>query len=285
MRFWLILVGACFGLLGSAQPAGNSGGMLSDYCRQNQSCRLRLLTVTSTLTLRGNVTISGNIVPSADVTYSLGSTAVRWLDIYVREIKQLTGGIRASFGGADYSMIQGADANDAAAVGVSIGNLTDLTDAAAKSLRVCRGNATTCTNEMASINASTGHYNTTAKTMPTGSWETFANQGVALPEDATSFRTPFQSQGSATGGTFQRIACRTPTAGVGGATGVVLKIRNVTDGTDLCSCTWGACNATASTCQCNAAFTQGKFYDLQVSSSTDCGTNPTDMYCSVEIAR
>lgn len=88
------------------------------------------------------------------------------------------------------------------------------------------------------------------------------------------------------GGTTARTTCSWATAGVGGSTGVVVKIRNVTDATDSCTCTLGACTTAANTpinCTCAATITSAKVHTIQLDSTTDCGTNPANIVCTTSV--
>jgi hypothetical protein len=88
-------------------------------------------------------------------------------------------------------------------------------------------------------------------------------------------------------GTSTRMVCSWGTAGTGGATGVVVKIRNVTDAATVCSCTIGACTIAANTptqCVCSGAFVTGKIYAMQVDGTTDCSANPGNIVCTSTVS-
>jgi hypothetical protein len=88
------------------------------------------------------------------------------------------------------------------------------------------------------------------------------------------------------GGAVTRMTCSWATAGTGGTTGVVIKVRNVTGSSDLCSCTVGACTIAANTptaCTCSGTFTAASLYTMRLSSSTDCGANPQNIICTASV--
>lgn len=95
---------------------------------------------------------------------------------------------------------------------------------------------------------------------------------------------------------FRNITASWAVAGAGpsdgGAGQVVVRIRNITDSSTLCTCTLGACAATASTplsCDCNSIATAGKTYCLQydptASTGTVCGTDPSGTFATVEMVQ
>lgn len=90
------------------------------------------------------------------------------------------------------------------------------------------------------------------------------------------------------GGTINRVTCSWGTAGSGGSTGFVVKLRNVTDGTDGCSCTVGACNIAANTptaCSCTGgvAFTTAKQFTMRMAATSDCVANPQNVICTASV--
>ncbi len=118
-----------------------------------------------------------------------------------------------------------------------------------------------------------------------GTWSARSPGATAAAETA-HFLGPMNS--TSRGGTMGNISCNWSVTGVGGTTGVVVKIRNATDSSDLCSCTLGACTTTALdplVCACNTAFVAAKTYTVQLAAGTDCATNPSEVQCSVELYR
>lgn len=88
------------------------------------------------------------------------------------------------------------------------------------------------------------------------------------------------------GGAVTRMTCSWGTAGTGGSTGVVVKVRNVTGGSDLCTCTVGACTIAANTptaCTCAGTFTAGSLYTMQLDATTDCAGNPANIVCTASV--
>lgn len=88
---------------------------------------------------------------------------------------------------------------------------------------------------------------------------------------------------------FGNVTCSWAVAGAGGTNGVVVRIRNLTDSSTLCTCTLGSCSATASTplsCSCNTASLAGKQYAIQYDptggTGTDCASDPSGTSCTVE---
>lgn len=89
------------------------------------------------------------------------------------------------------------------------------------------------------------------------------------------------------GGTFGEVTCSWLTPGAGGSAGVVIAIIDEV-GTELCSCTLGACNTAAGvpkSCWCGTAYSLEKQYMLGLKSTTDCsaGNNPDSIMCNVEM--
>lgn len=114
----------------------------------------------------------------------------------------------------------------------------------------------------------------------TGSWDAFET-GLAV---ATTNYGAFQMAGSVTNVKFRQVSCTHRVAGTG-ANGT-LGVRNVTDGTTLCSgsytCTTAA-NTPTAILDCNQTPLASKMYAIQF--TTGCGgTQVTDLNCTVEIA-
>lgn len=87
---------------------------------------------------------------------------------------------------------------------------------------------------------------------------------------------------------FGEVSCEATTAGSGGTNGVVVRIRNFTDSSTLCTCTLGACNSVAAAkhCTCGQVPTANKMYEMQLDptgSGTDCVVNPANLTCNVEL--
>lgn len=83
-----------------------------------------------------------------------------------------------------------------------------------------------------------------------------------------------------------QVTCAWGAAGAGGATGVVVRLRNITASSTLCTCTLGACNTAAATplsCSCSGAMVADEEYALQLDSTTDCsaGNNPGQIVCNL----
>lgn len=98
-----------------------------------------------------------------------------------------------------------------------------------------------------------------------------------------NFQGGIRAQGT---GSTARVVCSWGTAGSGGTTGVVLKIRNVTAGTTLCTCTVGACTIAASTpteCTCAGTYTSANIYSMQLDGTTDCAGNPSNIVCTAMV--
>lgn len=122
--------------------------------------------------------------------------------------------------------------------------------------------------------------------LTTGTWGSTEQTPVAAPE-TTNFSGAYRITSLGTQ-KFRNIACNWATAGSGGSTGVVVKIRNITAGSDLCSCTLGACDTVALTplaCDCNTAPAASANYTIQLAAGTDCAANPALFYCNVEITQ
>jgi hypothetical protein len=113
-----------------------------------------------------------------------------------------------------------------------------------------------------------------------GNWTALT---VGILANVTNFSGAFKASNETP--KFGNISCSATVAGVGGTTGIVIKVRNVTDSTDLCSCTLGACTTTAGTpltCSCNTTGVVSKAYTLEYATTTDCATNPSGFVCNVE---
>lgn len=120
----------------------------------------------------------------------------------------------------------------------------------------------------------------------TGSWGAFCNSGTCA--NITNFLGGFKATNAS--GKFGNVVCEAGTAGVtGGATvGFKIKIRNLTDSTDLCSCVQNtSCSAmtTPQACSCNTAYLAAKTYEFQIDNATDCATNPGNVFCNVEMTQ
>lgn len=84
-------------------------------------------------------------------------------------------------------------------------------------------------------------------------------------------------------GTIKGIACSWATAGTGTGT-VKVRVWNVSNGTELCTCELGACTSTdAKSCGCAGTLTDGAIYTIQLKSTTDCDVNPTNIVCNVSV--
>jgi hypothetical protein len=112
--------------------------------------------------------------------------------------------------------------------------------------------------------------------------------GTAVAD--TNFVGGFYNQGAlTTNNASVRIQCASGTAGVvgGAATGVVVDLHNVTDGAEVCSCTLSSgtsfCSAvsTLQSCTCTGPMPASKAYTIRLKSTTDCGTKPGNMVCTV----
>lgn len=113
----------------------------------------------------------------------------------------------------------------------------------------------------------------------TGSWNAMI---VGLATATTNYGA-FRMAGDVTNVKFRQVSCTHRVAGTG-ANGT-LAVRNVTDGTTLCSgsytCTTAA-NTPTAIFDCNQAPLASKMYAVQF--STGCGgTQVTDLNCTVEI--
>jgi hypothetical protein len=60
------------------------------------------ITTTSTATLGGDTTITGDVLPNANNTYDLGSSSLRWANIYTNDL-HLSNGI------GDYTVVEGEE--------------------------------------------------------------------------------------------------------------------------------------------------------------------------------
>jgi len=90
--------------------------------------------------------------------------------------------------------------------------------------------------------------------------------------------------------TVGTITCSWTTQGTNGAGAgnVDVKVRNTTDGTDLCSCSLGLCNATANvplSCACATASLAAKSYTLRFATTSDCTVFPANTICDLELTR
>ena len=168
------------------------------------------------------------------------------------------------------------------------GGLIDLAGVATGSLPTCNGGA-----------AGQQQYDTTTNTMKWcngSSWQSMSGTVTAVTSEWSSvcFSSPCSTEAAnftggsrittGTGTTQVATVCSWNVVGVGGSTGVVVRIRNVTDSTTLCTCTLGACTTAINTpleCNCSGTFVASKIYTVQLDSTTDCGTNPGQIVCTV----
>lgn len=90
---------------------------------------------------------------------------------------------------------------------------------------------------------------------------------------------------------FHNITCTCRVAGVGGSIGVIISLFENGSEKAACELTGGDSNAcddvagTVLSCDVNAAPTAAAKYALQIKSSTDCATNPTDCACNTEVTQ
>lgn len=85
---------------------------------------------------------------------------------------------------------------------------------------------------------------------------------------------------------LRKVSCELGAAGVvgiGSATAIVVKIRDITGSSDLCtSLTMMTCNTTTATAaDCNATTTAGHTYELQITSDGGCATPAQFLVCNV----
>ena len=84
--------------------------------------------------------------------------------------------------------------------------------------------------------------------------------------------------------TAHNVTCVWGTAGTAGTTGVVAALWDDTGNAEVCTCTLGACTASANeslTCACASSMTPTKRYSVRLSATTDCDVNPSNIMCSV----
>lgn len=84
---------------------------------------------------------------------------------------------------------------------------------------------------------------------------------------------------------IRNVTCEAGTAGTGGVAGFVVKVRDVTASSDLCSCTINISCAALNgpfTCDCNSGtLTAGHIYEPFVAASSDCSIYPSNVFCNV----
>lgn len=107
---------------------------------------------------------------------------------------------------------------------------------------------------------------------------------IGLSANGSVFEGPFKPRANQG---FRYIACSSNVAGIGGTTGFVLRVRNLTDAATLCTKNMGACSTAAHTAMvadCDGNASAEKVYQLQVDTTSDCATYPTDTICNIETA-
>lgn len=213
------------------------------------------------------------LAPGADVTEDLGSTSARIKDGYIRVLKDASGSTRVDMSSSSALIFNGAIANAAAAIGTKVGNSAALT---AGSDRYIIGFYSDSQTTAQAFIQSDGDFVTNDHAMTTGFVSHYST--AALPEG-----TPLATWRPTSAGYIRNLTA-VWTAGTGGVTGVVLRVQNVTDSTTTCTCT-ATCTGTGNVCDCNAALTPAKTYQLQAHTTTDCTANPTNAAISVELAR
>lgn len=131
----------------------------------------------------------------------------------------------------------------------------------------------------------------------------FVNASL-LTGAAAGESTDFRPRATLTGGVWSSngttvalkadyFHCDWGTAGVnGGGQTVVVKLQNLTSATEVCKCTLGACDAVANTdltCECGGVagtvldISSASTYAIQLSSDTNCTTNPINIECGLRI--
>lgn len=115
--------------------------------------------------------------------------------------------------------------------------------------------------------------------------------GTGVCSNSTAFGsptnfTPWDADSALSLIATQRVACNWGTAGVGGTTGVVVQVWDLTTASEVCSCTVGACTAAASadlSCVCGPIIigTPSHNFTVRLKSTTDCATNPQFVSCGV----
>jgi len=120
------------------------------------------------------------------------------------------------------------------------------------------------------------------------SWTAISNFDAVAASEDVNFLGPLVLRASRTY-YFADIGCSWDFAGtVGGGTGVVAEVYDVTASASVCSCTLGAC-ATAAltplTCACNVNYAPGALSTLalRITSGTDCTLNPQRIACTLSI--
>lgn len=170
------------------------------------------------------------------------------------------------------------------AVAASGAGLLTLDGASSASLGASTATSTTVgrTGQTTSLNGNVT-FGTTGPNLGstvTGAWSVYA---TGLLVAATTYGA-FQISQSANNVKFRNVSCSHGVAGT--STNGTLAVRNVTDGTNLCTGSY-TCTTTANTptliFDCNAAPTVGKMYALDF--TTGCGiTQVSGLSCNVEIA-
>lgn len=151
------------------------------------------------------------------------------------------------------------------------------------------------TGSLPAATAGSIHFDTTKAQIQVGqdgtNWESVATAfpwtalhmtGAAAAE-TTAFLGPLPAS-TAKGVTA--VSCSWQTAGVGGATGVVVEVYDQTATASKCSCTLGACTTAANTplsCACSSALTAANVHVIRLTAGTDCGTNPTNVVCTARL--
>lgn len=224
--------------------------------------------------------------PNGDATENLGSAGARVADAFIRTIKNAGNNAVADFSGSSSMSLNGQVTDSSGAVGVRLGNVTTMTSTTDRYVAGFYRDLVSASGGTAvAFVQSNGHYVSNSQDMTVGSWAGSWIPASAAPE-GTNFTGGFRATG--TGGKMKQITCSWHVAGTGGTTGVVAKVRNVTDASTLCTCTLGACTTAVDTpvsCDCNATWAASKSYVLQFETTTDCTANPQQVMCSVELVR
>lgn len=99
----------------------------------------------------GTITSTGDIVPAADLTYYLGTDALSWLGMRIRNIYDEADSLRLNFAANAKTSIRGQQANGSSAVGVIMGPNINYTTAGA-SLAVFSNNGLTTDKARVDLN-------------------------------------------------------------------------------------------------------------------------------------
>lgn len=132
-------------------------------------------------------------------------------------------------------------------------------------------------------------YTAEGTSAPTGAWPV---EFIGLVAESANGQGAFFATGSGTtAAKFRNIVCTCRVTGTGGTNGIFAEIfAGGVAGTN-CELVGGdtnACDDTAGTvlkCDVNTSIVASTSYTLQIKSTTDCATNPTDCGCSVVIER